>query len=323
MPEISIVIPVYNTDKYLKSCLDSVLAQNFKDFELIIVNDGSIDNSLKICKNYKKKDKRIKLIDKKNNGVGSARNIGIDISNSKYIGFVDSDDYIDSDMYEFLYGNLKKYNSDISICGICNLFFSNNKIIKKNQSKIITEKCFNNKEAFKEILESKLFSVNPVNKLFKKSLFENIRFPEKKTAEDAFTIPEVILKSKKVIYNSKAKYNYVRRQNSITTSNFNLRDLDVIDAYKKHFVTIKSEFPEYIKQGEFRYLWSHIYILDKFTFSEKISYDIEYNYIVKKLEKSLFSIISNPYFSLKRKFMMVIFFINKNLYKKILLKFTF
>ena len=108
MCEISIIITVYNSEKYLNKTIDSVLNQNFKDFELILVNDGSTDSSGEICDNYAKKDKRVKVVHQKNGGVSCARNKGVAISHGKYIGFVDSDDYISEDMYELLHNNLVK-----------------------------------------------------------------------------------------------------------------------------------------------------------------------------------------------------------------------
>ena len=116
MSEISIIVPVYNVEKYLENCIESILNQTFKDFELILVDDGSTDNSGKICDIYEKKDSRIKVIHKNNGGLSSARNAGLDIACGKYVGFIDSDDSIHPRMYEILYDLIKKYESDISCC---------------------------------------------------------------------------------------------------------------------------------------------------------------------------------------------------------------
>lgn len=114
MCEISIIVPVYKVEPYLRKCLDSILAQTFTNFEVILVDDGSPDNSGKICDEYAIKDSRVRVIHKENGGLSSARNAGIDIAQGKYLGFVDSDDYIAEDMYEVLYENLKFYDADIS-----------------------------------------------------------------------------------------------------------------------------------------------------------------------------------------------------------------
>ena len=113
---ISIIIPVYNVEKYLRKCLDSIINQTYKKLEIILIDDGSTDNSGKICEEYAKKDDRIIVIHKENAGVSSARNRGIELANGKYIGFIDSDDWIEENMYETLYQNLLQFDVDISMC---------------------------------------------------------------------------------------------------------------------------------------------------------------------------------------------------------------
>ena len=118
MPKVSIIVPVYKVGPYLAKCIDSILSQTLTDFELILVDDGSPDSCGEICDGYAKKDERIKVIHKQNGGLSSARNAGLDIAKGEYIGFVDSDDYIEHDMYEFLYKNSVQYDTDIACCGI-------------------------------------------------------------------------------------------------------------------------------------------------------------------------------------------------------------
>ena len=115
-PLLSIIVPVYNVEKYIERCIKSILNQSFTNFELILVDDGSPDNCGKICDEYKKKDSRIKVIHKKNGGLSDARNAGIERAKGEYIAFVDSDDFINKYMYEILYKNAKKWDADISIC---------------------------------------------------------------------------------------------------------------------------------------------------------------------------------------------------------------
>ena len=117
-PEISVVVPVYNVEKYLKQCLDSILVQTFSNIEIICVNDGSTDNSRKILEEYKKRDFRIKIVDKKNGGLSSARNAGMKVATGEFYSFIDSDDWIDKTMLEKLYENITALNTDISICAV-------------------------------------------------------------------------------------------------------------------------------------------------------------------------------------------------------------
>lgn len=310
MAKISIIVPIYNTQKYLKNCIESVLNQTFKDFELILVDDGSTDNSGAICDQYSGNDRRITVIHKKCEGPGSARNSGIEMAHGEFIGFIDGDDYIESNMYESLYNDVIEYDADVSICGIYNVF----KDKKIRQSDIDGKMLMGPQDAIRHVLESKLFSVNAVNKLFKRDLFKDIRFPVGKTAEDAFVIPTIFKISKKIIFNSKPLYNYVRRENSITTSKFSEDDLDVIEAYNLNLSMVRLNFPKLEKQAQFRLIWSYIYILDKMLFSEDYKKIKEYEEISKIIKDKTWEIIKNPYFSLKRKICALIFFISKDLY---------
>lgn len=322
MPELSIIVPVHNCEKYIEKCINSILNQTFKDFELILVDDGSSDNSGKVCDYFNETDSRIKVIHQKNMGVSVARNVGLDISNGKYIGFIDGDDYIEKDMYEFLYSNIKKYEAEVAICGIENIFIKNDgseKLIHQT-SDFSGVKILNGEEAFSESLKSKIFSVNPVNKLFDKKLFEGERFPEGKISEDAFIIPSILLKAKKVVCKADIKYYYVRHENSITTSSFFEKDWNVTEAYLNHLNTVKKHYPKLIKEVEFRHIWSYTYVLDKMIVSKNKVSKSDYDKALKFIRKNIFKIIFNPYFSLKRKIVSCVLMMNENLYKKLIIK---
>ena len=116
-PKISIIVPIYNVEKYLPKCIDSIINQTLENIEIILVNDGSTDSCAEIIESYANKDNRIKVIHKKNGGQSSARNMGLDIAKGEYIGFVDSDDWLHYDMYENMYKSIKKVNSDLCVCG--------------------------------------------------------------------------------------------------------------------------------------------------------------------------------------------------------------
>lgn len=179
-PQISIIIPVYNTEQFLKSCINSLINQSFENCEFIFVDDGSTDESCNLIKSYKKNDNRIKLVMQKNKGVSSARNTGILNSNGKYIGFVDSDDYIDSDMYDILYREIQKEDSDVII--------SNFEEELNRTKNIKTYNLIKNKVMDKTYIQNNILSffikddsLNTVcNKLYKKSIIDeyNIRFPK-------------------------------------------------------------------------------------------------------------------------------------------------
>lgn len=159
MPKISIIVPVYNVEKYLEKCVRSILAQTFTDFELILVDDGSPDSSGAMCDQFAKQDERVKVIHKENGGLSDARNAGIEIATGEYLGFIDSDDYIADDMYELLYTNIVKEDADLSICGIYDVY-EGKEPVEKQQQYIVLDKV----AAMKMILEAKVVSVHAVNK---------------------------------------------------------------------------------------------------------------------------------------------------------------
>lgn len=311
MAKVSIIVPIYKVEKYLKKCVDSLLNQTLKDIEIILVDDGSPDTCGKICDEYAKKDKRIKVIHKENEGLSMSRNIGIVHAESEYIGFIDSDDYVAEDMYELLYNNIIKYQADISICGLYDCY-SKNKIPQYcNENECLV---LNNKEALKIALEGIKFSVNATNKLYKKDLFSDIKFPKGKLSEDAFTIPQILSISSKVVFDSSPKYYYIHRENSITTSQFKKNDFNVVEAYEKNLNLIEKSFPELKKQAQFRLLWSYTYVLDKMILSPNIDDMESYKKVISKLKHETINILLNPFFSVKRKVVTVILLFSPKIY---------
>lgn len=148
MPKISIIVPVYNVEKYLEKCVRSILAQTFTDFELILVDDGSPDSSGAMCDQFAEQDQRVKVIHKENGGLSDARNAGIEIATGEYLGFVDSDDYIADDMYELLYTNIVKEDADLSICGIYDVY-EGKEPVEKQQQYIVLDKVAKNENDFR------------------------------------------------------------------------------------------------------------------------------------------------------------------------------
>ena len=189
--KVSIIIPVFNTSKYLKQCLDSVINQTLREIEIICIDDGSTDNSLKILKEYQKNDKRIKILTQKHKKQGAARNYGISIACGEYIGFVDSDDWCELDMFEKLYEKAKETNSDITMCAITT--FNNN-----NSNEFSKEDTYTNLDIFPKEFFNRVFvpyetldfllniCVCPPNKIIKHKLINsnNLRFDEKTYYED-------------------------------------------------------------------------------------------------------------------------------------------
>lgn len=209
---ISIVVPVYNTSLYLNRCLDSIINQSYNNLEVILVDDGSVDNSSLICMEYVKKDARFKYFKQKNGGAASARNFGINASSGKYIGFVDSDDVIHEDMFLTLYNNIIENDADLSICEVTRFsdspsFTTDNKV-----------EVYSKEEALKILLEDKKICSYSVNKLCKLELIKDIEYPVGKLQEDVGTVYKFITNSSKIVYTCSKLYGYFTRSDSVTNT---------------------------------------------------------------------------------------------------------
>lgn len=226
-PVLSIIVPVYNEEKYLKRCIDSILNQKFSNYELILINDGSTDGSGDICDEYQLADNRVRVIHKENGGLSSARNYGLQIAVGKYIGFVDSDDWITADMYSFLIETA--IDSEADIVASSYILTKGEERFRKEEQSII---CLEGRDKIKFYLESGMkyrVSDYPVwNKVYKKKLFEELQFPEGQLYEDAVINYRLIKKSNKFVKSNKTTYFYFQDNDSITRNGFKEEDYDIL-----------------------------------------------------------------------------------------------
>lgn len=237
---ISIIIPVYKVEKYLEKCIQSVIKQTYKNIQIILVDDGSPDNCGKICDEYAKKDHRIEVIHKSNGGLSDARNKGLEIAKGEYIGFVDSDDYIEADIYEVLYNLLKQYNADVSICNFYTV--SQGKIAIKNVDSGIKE--YTRIEILKEILLDNDIQSYAWNKLYKRELFGEIKYPVGKKYEDIGTTFYLLEKCNKVVVTGKPEYYYINRQDSIVNNVTESTITDYIELIMQRYDYIEENIKE-------------------------------------------------------------------------------
>lgn len=310
MAKVSVIVPVYKVENYLKKCVNSLINQTLKDIEIILVDDGSPDSCGKICDEYAKNDSRVKVIHKQNEGLSEARNVGIMAAKSPYIGFVDSDDYVAEDMYEILYENLIKTHADVAICGLYDCYRTKKIPQFAGNEHLILD----NEEALGLALEGVKLTVNAVNKLYKKELFSEIKFPKGKLSEDAFTIPLVLARARTVVFDSRPKYFYVHRGDSITTSDFKLQEFNIVEAYEQNLQLVKKRFPGLRRQAEFRLMWSYMFVFDKMLLSENFTDFESYKQVLAQLRRQTFSVLVNPIFSLKRKVVGLILLVSPRLY---------
>lgn len=235
LPLISIIIPVYNVESYVTRCVLSVEKQTYENIEIILVDDGSTDNSGRICDNLATNDVRIRVIHKNNGGLSDARNVGIENSTGEYIFFVDSDDWIEFNTIEYLYEILLKYNSDIAVCG----YYDETNI--EESSDDLNPQIYeyrSNLEAINGLIfDGAKIGVVVWNKLYRKELFKKIRFIYGKLNEDIFFTPKVLYYTNRMVASTKKLYHYlVSRQDSIMNKPLTRKNLDAIEAFKDNAV---------------------------------------------------------------------------------------
>lgn len=230
MLPISIIIPVFNAEKYLEKSIKSVLVQTFAEFELIIINDGSTDGSAKICDMFAEKDNRVRVIHQDNRGVSAARNTGISNAQGEYICFVDSDDFINEDMLECLYNNAIEYDADISCCGIVQTTLNGVENIRycTGEKKLILDckdllRSFFEEPVYREVL------YGPYNKIIRANIVKTVGFQERfRIAEDLLFNFECLEQANSFYFENRGLYHYIKRENSATTSEFSVKQFDYI-----------------------------------------------------------------------------------------------
>jgi len=232
-PKISVVIPIYKVEKYLEKCVESVVNQTYKNLEIFLVDDGSPDNCPKMCEDWAKKDKRIKVIHKQNGGLSDARNFGIEKATGDYIMFVDSDDYLDEKICETLLTLSLKYNAEISMCDGCDVY-ENNPNLNNNltQNKKIEESVFNKEDLFKMLLKNNIkYFMTAWAKLYKIELFKTLRYDKGRIHEDEFILHKLINLTNTLAYVNLPYYYYLQREGSIMQSKKEKSYIDTCDAY--------------------------------------------------------------------------------------------
>lgn len=307
MKKISVIVPVYNVEDYLERMLNSLIEQSYKNLEIILIDDGSTDNSGKICDLYEKRDKRIKVIHKKNEGVAVVRNLGIKLATGKYIGFVDSDDVIYKDMYQILVNNLERYNADVSVCGFNS--FTNIPVFKLDGNKML----FTKDDAIKDIISDGVVGNFLWNKLFKKDLFKEIEFPVGKIYEDVYVMPRLLEKCNLICVDDSKLYGYYMRNNSYVNTysvSKNINYLEVCDNVYNYLLKYENLNKELLLYKNF-YIYSAYLQAAKSKCKDIFNNEDMNNYY--KIYRKIYKINFNNY-SIKRILLSLILFINKKMF---------
>lgn len=312
-------MPIYNVEKYLHRCIDSVINQTYESLEIILIDDGSPDNCGVICDSYAQKDERIKVIHKKNGGQSSARNAGLEIATGDYLSFVDSDDWIVEDIYEHCIDLIQNIKYDV-IDFQC--LFTKGTLIKQRLNENIKCEIVEGKEILRDYLlrgqnEKAPFTV--WRKLYKRNLFNHIRFPEGKINEDITTNYKVLMQCKRLIHTDKVGYYYFQENNSTTRNALKRRDFDLLDACIemknlsqnedyldiKYLVKVKNARSYFSLLAKIAYYGVTDELLDKNTVIKNLTKELRKNYLL---------LMGSP-MPLNRKIMATVMCININLYK--------
>lgn len=293
---ISIIVPVYNVEEYLGRCIRSIVNQTYGNLEILLVDDGSKDNSGSLCDEWEKKDPRIKVIHKSNGGLADARNAGLKIATGNYIGFIDSDDWVDIDMYQILHREAKKFDLDIiesDIHWLCPGDESGDSGYREGETR--TE-IYSIPRAMELLVEEKILRQTVWNKLYRKEVLADIFFEKGKLHEDEFWTYRVFGKAGRIGHINAKFYYYFLRPNSIMGNTFTLRRLDTLEGRYRRWQYIKEKFPNAEKGARknvyfscmLNYQWSLDY-LNENDFAR--AREIINHYLAEILkEKSLFSL---------------------------------
>jgi len=296
-PLISVIVPIYNVEKYLRKCVDSIINQTYRNLQIILVNDGSTDGCLNICKEYVSLDNRVNIIDKKNGGLSSARNAGMKVAKGSFFAFIDSDDWILETAFEKMIEKQKIHDADLVVCGKMNYIEKTNKYVHGN---LFEQDIHCNKEdAIKLLL---LKSVSAWNKLYKRSIFEDISYPEGRIGEDSHIILRILNKCNNVEIIAEELYIYNVRANSIMSSPFKDKDIHMLEDNVNHYIEINKNYKGIIDVGEYNIFLISVILLNKISkldwknVIKKSKYINECRMELKKIKKNLYN---NQYVYLK------------------------
>lgn len=269
-PLLSVIVPVYHVEPYLNRCIQSIADQTYRNLEIILVDDGSPDNCPAMCDAWAAKDPRIKVIHKENGGLSDARNIGLAAVAGEYIGFVDSDDWVDADMYQLLYENMVECGSDIAACGVEMVWEDGTppRMLTKGGSCVMDAQ-----DAMRSLIQETWLKQPVWYKLYKRKLIQEIPFPVGKYHEDVFWSYQAVGNARKVSVFDRPCYHYMQRNGSIMGEEYSVKRLDALEAKLLRFQYIEKKHPCLISDAKcnlsFSCIWSEQMVIKCLHGSEK------------------------------------------------------
>lgn len=304
MPLISVIVPVYNMAGYLDKCVQSLVDQTLEDIEIILVDDGSTDSSPRLCDEWARRDSRIRVVHKANGGLSDARNVGAAHAKADYLGFVDSDDFVDPLMFEALYTAAQKYDLDLATCDVTYEPSGKREVfeapVEPDENGVY---ILDAETALRESVLSKLPRIWVPTKLYARRLFEEgFELPLGKTYEDAYSIVDLMSRVSRVSVDPRGFYHYVRHGGeTITTAGFSEKSFDVIEAWENCKSLANESFPALCEEMNFRCYWAYYTVLDKMILSGIPLSDPRLGELVAYLRRNASRIIVNRYVGRGRK----------------------
>ena len=296
---ISIIVPIYKTEKYLKRCVDSILRQTYKNLEVILVDDGSPDKSANICDEYQKADGRVRVIHKSNGGLSSARNAGLEVAKGEYIGFVDSDDYIENTMYEILIKACKKYQSKMACCGRYDEYENRETQISFVENE---DEKWDAETAIKNLFLWNNIDSAAWDKIYARELWSEIKYPVGEISEDVPVTVKLIYLSGSIIHVGVPLYHYCHRDASITTSGYSEKDQAIISHAEDLGSWVSAHCPKVYREYESFYMNQLMYVTGSYQMSSlntRKKYSNLYRANKKNLKEKKNIFIENPYLKYK------------------------
>lgn len=318
LEKVTLVIPVYNVEKYLDRCMASVLRQTYKNLEIILVDDGSTDSSGAKCDGYREKDSRIQVIHQENAGLSAARNAALDIMTGDYVMFIDSDDKVDTRIVELLLEDMHLYGCDIVECNFYDVY-GGKALARKSLGET---RAYTVEEALGIDIGTIGGSVSACGKLYKKSIFSTVRYRKGKIGEDGYAIVDVLSQAEKIVIDVRPMYYYCHRGNSISTKTFTRANMDNIEAYRYNLKQVRGRYPSVVPIVVFRLDWNYLVAVDRILMCDDWK-DNEYlPELMCYIKRNKRRMLSSKLMRRNRKIALIVLLLNKNLYRKILLRDT-
>lgn len=311
---VTVVVPVYNVEKYLERCINSLVNQTYTPLEIILVNDGSTDNSPAMCDYFAQKYPSIHVVHQENGGLSAARNTGTEKATGKYICYVDSDDYCDLDMVEYLIYIKDKYQADMSLAG-CKYIFENRKMVKSLVMGNGQEEVLNPHDCMRNMLYHKNIEISAWSKLYKAELMKKTPYPIGKKCEDVGTTYKTFMACQRIACGYRPKYNYCLRSDSITTGAFSEKDFDMLEMADGMCHDVLSVYPD-LEKATIRYrVYTRFVLYNRMLKSP--DYEQQKEDVISFINSYRKDILLDSDAPIRDRLAMLLFTLNRKLYEKV------